>query len=179
MPGAGTRSTNGSTTSWPLPRRQGLVCAPHGIDPDTFPVFSKPIYNMRGMGAGSGVLRTLKEYKHRQRPGHMWMQLLQGEHVSTDVAVVNGDVKWQRHSVGEPLEGGMFDYWTVLAAAKPTIESYLADWVRKHLPGYTGMLNFETIDAAHHRGPHALRRPVARPLRRRLGRCAGQAVRGE
>ena len=126
---------------------QGLVCAPHGIDPETFPVFSKPIYNMRGMGAGIGILRSLKEYKHRQRPGHMWMHLLQGEHVSTDVAVVGGDVKWQRHSVGEPLEDGMFDYWTVLAASKPRIESYLEDWVGKHMPGYTGMLNFETIDA--------------------------------
>jgi len=126
---------------------QGLECAPHGIDPETFPVFSKPIYNMRGMGAGSGILRSLKEYKHRQRPGHMWMHLLQGEHVSTDVAVVDGDVKWQRHSVGEPLEDGMFDFWTVLAESKPRIESYLKDWVGKHMPGYTGMLNFETIDA--------------------------------
>jgi hypothetical protein len=126
---------------------QNLVCAPHGIDPDNFPVFSKPIYNMRGMGAGSGVLRTEKEYKYRQRPGHMWMQLLQGEHVSTDVAVVTGDVKWQRHSVGQPLEEGMFDYWTVLAEKKPRIENYLVEWVRTHLPDYSGMLNFETIDA--------------------------------
>ena len=42
---------------------QGLECAPHGIDPKAFPVFSKPIYNMRGMGAGSRVLRSMKEYK--------------------------------------------------------------------------------------------------------------------
>jgi len=126
---------------------QDLPCAPHGIDPETFPVFSKPIYNMRGMGAGSGVLRTPKEYKHRQRPGHMWMQLLDGEHVSTDVAVVEGDVKWQRHSVGKPLEGGMFDYWTVLAEGRPEVESYLETWVGTYMAGYTGMLNFETIGA--------------------------------
>lgn len=126
---------------------QDLPCAPHGIDPDTFPVFSKPIYNMRGMGAGSGVLRTPKEYKHRQRPGHMWMQLLDGEHVSTDVAVVEGDVKWQRHSVGKPLEGGMFDYWTVLAEGRPEVERYLETWVGTYMAGYTGMLNFETIGA--------------------------------
>jgi hypothetical protein len=99
------------------------------------------------MGAGSGILRTEKEYKYRQRPGHMWMQLLQGEHVSTDVAVVNGEVKWLRHAIGEPLEDGMFDYWTVLAATRPRIESYISDWVGKHMPGYTGMLNVETIDA--------------------------------
>ena len=125
---------------------QDLDCAPHGIDPDHFPVFSKPIYNMRGMGAGSGVMRTMKEYKYRQRPGHFWMQMLDGEHVSTDVAVVDGEVKWQRHCVGAPLEGGMFDYWTVLATTKPAIERYLANWVRKHMPDYTGMLNFETIN---------------------------------
>jgi len=126
---------------------QGLVCAPHGIDPETFPVFSKPIYNMRGMGAGSGVLRSLKEYKYRQRPGHMWMELLTGEHVSTDCAVVDGELRWSRHTIGTPLEGGMFDFWTVLAAARPQIETRLADWIRTHLSGYSGMLNFETIGA--------------------------------
>jgi len=126
---------------------QGLVCAPHGIDPESFPVFSKPIYNMRGMGAGSAVLRTAKEYKHRQRPGHMWMPLLEGEHVSTDAAVVDGEIQWQRHTVGKPLEGGMFDYWTVLAEARPKVEQYLAAWVAKHMRGYTGMLNVETIGA--------------------------------
>lgn len=124
---------------------QGLECAPHGIDPDTFPIFSKPIYNMRGMGAGSGVIRSLKDYKRRQRPGHMWMTMLEGDHVSTDCAVVAGDVRWYRHTVGKPLEGGIFDYWTVLAAQRPEIESYLEDWVAEHMPDYTGMLNFETI----------------------------------
>jgi len=124
---------------------QDLVCAPHGIDPDTFPVFSKPIYNMRGMGAGSRVMRSVKEYNYRQRPGHMWMQLLDGEHVSTDAAVVQGEVKWQRHTVGKPLDGGMFDYWIVLAEDRSEIERYLTAWVRNHMPDYTGMLNIETI----------------------------------
>lgn len=126
---------------------QGLECAPHGIDPDSFPVFSKPIYNMRGMGAGSGVYRTLKEYKYRQRAGHMWMALLKGEHLSTDAAVVNGEVEWTRHTAGTPLEGGMFDYWTVLANERPEVEGYLANWVQANMPNYTGMLNFETIGA--------------------------------
>lgn len=126
---------------------QGVRCAPHGIDPDAFPVFSKPIYNMRGMGAGSGLLRTLKEYKHRQRPGHMWMECFEGEHVSTDCAIVDGHIAWQRHAVGTPLEGGMFDHWTVLAEGRPAVEDYLADWVEQYMAGYTGMLNFETIGA--------------------------------
>jgi hypothetical protein len=126
---------------------QDLVCGPHGLDPPSFPVFSKPIYNMRGMGAGSAVFRSLKEYRLRQRPGHFWMPLFTGEHVSTDVAVVDGEPRWWRHSIGVPLTGGMFDYWVVLAESRPEIEDYCGAWTRRNLAGYTGMANFETIGA--------------------------------
>jgi len=124
---------------------QGLPCAPHGIDPTSFPVFSKPIYNMRGMGAGSRVLRSLKEYKHLQRPGHMWMELLEGEHVSTDVAVVDGRPQWFRHSHGIGIGDGMFDYWVVEAQHRAQLEDYITAWSTRSLAGYTGMLNVETI----------------------------------
>jgi len=126
---------------------QGFVCGPHGIEPPAFPVFSKPIFNMRGMGTGSRIFKTPTAYRARQRPGHIWMPLLEGEHVSTDVAVVDGDARWWRHAIGKALEGGMFDYWTVLAGDRPEIESYCGDWLRKNLRGYTGMANFETIGA--------------------------------
>jgi hypothetical protein len=41
----------------------------------------------------------------------------------------------------------MFDYWTVLGAARPEIEAYCGDWLRRNMAGYTGMINFETIGA--------------------------------
>lgn len=126
---------------------QDLPCGPHGVDPPSFPVFSKPIYNMRGMGAGSRIFRTMKEYRHNQRPGHMWMPLLEGEHVSSDAAIVDGEAKWWRHTIGKPLPGGMFDYWTVLAEARPEVEDYCSEWIRRNLAGYSGMVNFETIGA--------------------------------
>ena len=124
---------------------QGLDCGPHGIDPPGFPIFSKPIYNMRGMGAGSRVFRSDKEYRLGQRPGHMWMQMLDGEHVSTDIVVVDGRPAWWRHSTGVPLEGGMFDYWIVHAEPRPELEAYCGEWVERNLAGYTGMANVETI----------------------------------
>lgn len=126
---------------------QGFVCGPHGLMPPSFPVFSKPVFNMRGMGIGSRVLRTPGEYKANQRPGHIWMPLLEGEHISSDVAVVKGEAKWWRHTFGQPLEGGMFDYWVVLAEARPEVEAYCGDWLAKNLAGYTGMVNFETMGA--------------------------------
>lgn len=124
---------------------QSLEHAPHGITPARFPVFSKPVYNLRGMGTGSKVLENLESYEREQAPGHMWMPLLSGEHVSTDVAVVDGEPTWWRHTIGKALEGGMFDYWTVLAESRPSIEDYCGAWLRRNLKGYSGMVNFETI----------------------------------
>jgi len=124
---------------------QGLACGPHGLEPESFPVFSKPIYNMRGMGSGSRVLARAEEYRRRQRPGHMWMSLLEGEHVSSDCAVANGAPLWWRHVTGQAIGEGKFDYWTVHAGARPELEDYCGSWIREHLAGYTGMVNLETI----------------------------------
>jgi len=124
---------------------QGLEHGPHGVLPSRFPVFSKPIYNMKGMGAGSKVIETSEAYEREQTPGHMWMPLIVGEHVSTDAAVVDGEPKWWRHTIGKALDDGMFDYWTVLAEPLPQIEAYCGEWMRRNLKGYSGIVNFETI----------------------------------
>ncbi|HSR72317.1 MAG TPA: hypothetical protein VLL72_08040 [Kiloniellales bacterium] len=126
---------------------QGLPNGPHGLDPKSFPVFSKPIYNMRGMGAGTRIFRSMKEYRLHQRPGHLWMPLLEGEHVSTDCAVVRGEARWWRHSIGHSIGQGMFDYWQVLAEDRPQVEATCGAWLRQNLSGYSGIVNFETIGA--------------------------------
>lgn len=126
---------------------QGLVHAPHDVPPAAFPVFSKPIYNLRGMGSGSRLIRDAAEYERTLAPGHFWMPALEGEHVSSDAVLVGGEPVWWRHSVGVPLVDGMFDYWTVLAEARPQIESRCGDWLGRHLAGYTGCVNLETIGA--------------------------------
>jgi hypothetical protein len=124
---------------------QDIACAPHGVEPPQFPVFSKPITNLRGMGVGSRMLRSLADYRRHLTPGHFWMPLLEGEHVSTDVAVVRGRAVWSRHSCGTPAGEGTFDYWTIEAAARPGLVAYLGDWLARHIGSYTGMMNFESI----------------------------------
>ena len=126
---------------------QGLENAPHDIMPRQFPVFSKPIYNMRGMGSGSKIIESPEQFRAAVQPGHMWMPLLTGEHVSTDVAVIDGEPLWWRHTIGKTLEQGTFDHWVILSEARPEIERYCGDWLRCHLKGYTGCVNFETIGA--------------------------------
>ncbi|HWZ64046.1 MAG TPA: hypothetical protein VNX02_13565 [Steroidobacteraceae bacterium] len=124
---------------------QGLECAPHGVLPASFPVFSKPIINLHGMGVGSRVLPDLATYEREETAGHFWMPLLTGEHVSTDVAVERGRTRWFRHCLGATGGGGTFDYWTIEAGRRESLVSYLDAWVVRHLAGYTGMFNAETI----------------------------------
>jgi hypothetical protein len=124
---------------------QGLACAPHGVMPASFPVFSKPITNLRGMGVGSYALHDLADYYRHMTPGHFWMTLLEGEHLSTDVAVERGRSRWWRHCRGIPAGGGTFDYWVVESGPRPSLEAELGAWIARHLATYTGMMNLETI----------------------------------
>jgi hypothetical protein len=124
---------------------QGLPHGPHGTMPPQFPVFSKPIYNLRGMGAGGRIIASEGDYDAALTPGHFWMPLLAGEHVSTDLALVDGRIAWCRHTTGMAAAAGTFDYWIVQAEAMPALEAYLADWSGRHLRGFTGVVNIETI----------------------------------
>jgi hypothetical protein len=124
---------------------QGLAAGPHGTTPPGFPVFSKPIVNLRGMSVGSCVLKSQADYDAHYAPGHFWMTLLEGRHVSSDVAVVEGVPRWWRHVTGKPAGEGTFDYWIVHAQPEAAIETRSGAWIGNHLAGYTGMLNVETI----------------------------------
>jgi hypothetical protein len=124
---------------------QDLEAGPHGVIPPAFPVFSKPTVNLKGMGAGSRIIRTRTEYLHSLMPGHMWMPLLKGAHVSTDAALIDGRARWWRHAVGSSRPGGTFDYWKVEAKSRRRLETQIGAWARRNLRGYTGIANFETI----------------------------------
>ena len=124
---------------------QGIPNGPHGVMPERFPVFSKPVMNLHGMGIGGRVIGSAAELEAHFTPGHMWMELLVGPHVSTDVALAGGGPRWWRHATGKVLPGGMFDYWTVHARPRPHLERYLTGWIDRHLRGFTGIVNFETI----------------------------------
>ncbi len=125
---------------------QGIECAPHGIEPTHYPVFSKPVINLEGMGVGSRMLCSPQDYESHLSAGHMWMRLLTGEHISTDAAVVEGKVCDIRHAKGISLPGGLFDYWIIEAQPRPALEVYLSGWIERHLEDYTGMVNLESID---------------------------------
>lgn len=124
---------------------QGIAGAPHGVPPKSFPVFSKPIYNLHGMGVGGRVIGTAEELELHNAAGHMWMEMMNGEHVSSDVVLLGGEAQWWRHTIGATLGEGLFDYWKIDEAERPELERYCGDWLRRHLRGYSGAANIETI----------------------------------
>ncbi len=124
---------------------QRIACGPHGVTPQRFPVFSKPMMNMKGMGIGSRAVREAADLERQYQPGHMWMELLEGRHVSSDCAVLNGKAVWSRHATGVPGVAGTFKHWTIHAEPEPALDRYLGAWIADHMAGYTGMMNFETI----------------------------------
>ena len=63
------------------------------------------------MGSGSGVLASFDDYERALSPGFFWVDLHEGDHFSTDVAVVDGQAVWSRYTKGYPLNEGTFDYW--------------------------------------------------------------------
>ncbi len=126
-----------------IAQSQDLNAAPHGVSPTHYPVFSKPMINLKGMGIGSKMIASAEEMTYAA--GHFWMDLLDGPHVSTDYAVIDGRVCWGRQAIGQPGKDGTFHYWHILAIGDADLDCYLVNWIDKHLQGYTGMLNLETI----------------------------------
>jgi hypothetical protein len=128
-----------------IAEKQGLLCAPHGVLPPRFPVFSKPIYNLNTMGADSRILQNSAEYHEHRKAGHMWSELLVGEHISTDVLVLDGSVVWHSHTRGHPLEEGTFDRWDVNVECSEKLLLYLKGFIGQNFRNYSGSMNLETI----------------------------------
>ncbi len=75
---------------------------------------------------GSRAVADASAMREADAPGHMWMELLTGDHVSTDCAVVGGQARWFRHATGLAAEDGMFAYWIIHPEADDALETSLA-----------------------------------------------------
>ena len=113
---------------------QGLEAAPHGVAAAALSGVLQADHQSQGHGRRQPRAALAAEYDEASRAGHMWMTLLEGRHVSSDVAVVDGEPRWWRHVTGEPGGGGTFDHWTVHAEADAAIEHYCGAWIRRISP---------------------------------------------
>lgn len=123
---------------------QNIKAYPHGVFPDITPVFSKPIYNLYGLSLNSEIIYYFNIDDH-YKPGHFWMPILTGPHLTTDFAVINGKSHWHHTMIGYPHPQGNFKrFETNNEDFNKTIESH-KKWIKKHLKGYTGIVNIESL----------------------------------
>ncbi len=131
---------------------QNIPHGPSGVEPKEFPVFQKPIQNMYGMGMGTDIIKNIKDFNRNYRPGHMWMPVLEGRHLSVDVAVVNGQKRYCFITEGTPGAYRRFSHWQYRAPIDSkydheflNIKKIILEFVNNHLAGYTGFVNLELI----------------------------------
>ena len=146
--------------------------------PPRFPVFSKPTTNLRRHG--------------RRQPGHRLRGRLSGRpdrraflvHAADRARMSAATSPWWTggHAGGAtppapPAPAAPSTTGTSIPRRCPDVEDWCGAWSSKHLAGYTGMVNFETIGGRIIEATSAVRRPVARSLWPKLGRSRRAPVR--
>jgi hypothetical protein len=83
-----------------LYQKLNYTAAPHGVDPDQFPVISKPIVNIWGQGLG--VERWCSAADIKYQAGHLWMMEFSGAWISRDIDFDSG-VVWEAQAHCSPV----------------------------------------------------------------------------
>lgn len=122
---------------------QNIRAAPHGVIPETFPIFSKPIYNLWGMSMGAKRLDDWKEEYYI--PGHFWCEFLEGEQLSVDLAVDKGKIKWKAVARATKDKKGSFTRFDITSDIPDKQFNTINKIVEDVFIEYSGILNFEMI----------------------------------
>ena len=131
---------------------QNIAWGPSGVEPTVYPVFQKPIQTMHGMGISTAIIKNSKEFAKSYRPGHFWMPLLEGRHLSVDVALSNGRKRYCFITEGIPGAHRRFNHWHYRTPMDSkydrefiSIKKIILEFVEQNLKGYTGFVNIEMI----------------------------------
>lgn len=124
-----------------LCKSQNIPCVVHGMK-IFYPVFSKPIYSLYGLGKGTKILDKWDESKYSG--GNMLMPILTGEQTSTDFILIDGKIVWSYTMLPTFNVNNLPILWSTGGIWKKDV-SHITDWIYKNMKGYTGIVNLETI----------------------------------
>ncbi len=123
---------------------QNVLHAPFPIIPSKFPIISKPIINLYGMGLKIHKIENIEQFWKYWLSTKFWMEFLEGQHYSYDLAIYQGKISWFCCFQGYPLESiGSFDYWELIYPE--SLPPNVTQIVERYLKDYTGILNIECI----------------------------------
>jgi hypothetical protein len=123
----------------------GYLCAPHGIVPQTFPVFSRPIYNIDCDYFDCDIWKSIDDVKFK--PGYFWFSHFNGDYIRTDTLILNNEILWSASVKATLNEDGRFMMWETLPNLSiknfPSIINFVE---RKVYRSYYGAMSFNTIN---------------------------------
>nr|QBK89388.1 MAG: hypothetical protein LCMiAC02_04830 [Mimivirus LCMiAC02] len=124
---------------------QGTEHGPMPIEPEKYPIIIKPIVNIYGMGLNIIKVNNKDEFYDNWYNNNFWMEYFEGEHLSWDIIIYNGKIKYHTCFKGYKDKEviGKFDYWESMEKELPEIVKRL---IGDHFKTYYGCLNIETID---------------------------------
>lgn len=130
-----------------LAQMQGIPCAPLPVEPDdaVFPVVVKPVINLYGMSLKSSRVSSIhKFYQKHWLNTDFWMQYLDGDHMSFDIVLVNGEIRF--HICFRGLKNGklfdVFDKWVLVKEEVPDVVKQLL----ANFGDFTGVVNVEMAE---------------------------------
>ena len=125
---------------------QGLDAGPHGVDAAALSGVLQADHQPERHGRRQPRAASAADYDEAYTPGHMWMTLLDGRHVSlrrrgaSTARRAGGGT-----STGEPGGRARSTTGPFTPRRDGGIEDDCGAWIAEHLAGYTGILNLETI----------------------------------
>lgn len=127
-----------------LCKSQGIDSAPHGVKPEFEPIFSKPIINLYGKNRYAYKIFNWVDAEYH--PGHFWMPVFSGTHLSTDMIIIDGKRAWSYTMQAYEDDNGCISRYESANTDFPELVDKITIWALQHLTGYTGVVNVETIN---------------------------------
>ena len=128
---------------------ENLVNAPMPIEPKKYPVVSKPIINLYGMGLSSYIIKSKKDFYNNWLSTNFWCEYLNGSHYSWDFVIRKGKIIYtvcfQGHKFSDTERFGCFSHWELITE-ELIIPNGIKSLINQFLQNYTGNLNIETIN---------------------------------
>jgi hypothetical protein len=117
------------------------------IEPKEFPVIIKPIINLYGMGLNTKRIDNIDQFYDNWEMNGFWMSFLTGEHISWDLVILNGSIRYYISFKGYKDNDrlGRFWYWESFDNNERILPYFIKQFIRDYMIGYTGCLNMETI----------------------------------
>jgi len=127
-----------------LCKSQNIESGPHGVKPSFEPVFSKPVINLYGQNRRALKIFSWEDAEYY--PGHFWMPVFNGTHLSSDMALVDGVSQWcYTMQAFENDDGQLTRYESANGEFEELVDKAKL-WALTNLKGYTGIVNIETIN---------------------------------